>query len=126
MISTRQTETESGLSDCGGLTAVSLFFLVLSRADMDKVVADGQGLWRLFSKMGCGWSSSRSVGEMLSATYAAWPVLDAAGAPIVDAGVEFIVVARASVPQDTTLVQAQAGVHLAINKVVAAIYNNEL
>lgn len=93
---------------------------------MDKVVADGQGSWRLFSKLGAGWSSSRLRGEILSATYAAWPVLDSTGAPVIDAGVEFVVVARGSVPQDTTLVQAQADVHAAIGKVVSAIYNKEL
>lgn len=59
-----------------------------SAVDMDTI--QGQGDWRIFSKMGAGYSTRRNRGEILSVTYAAFPVLESDGEPRIDAGHEFI------------------------------------
>ena len=73
------------------------------------------GEWRIFSKLGAGYSSSRSRGEIVTAGYTCIPRYGDEG------GVEFSIAARASVPDDTLLVGAQARLHAAVSSAVAAV-----
>jgi len=97
----------------GGMTADTAIF-VQSAVNMTDVAQRSLGYWRIHSKLGAGYSSSRSVGEIVSNNYACFPALDAHGHARVDQGVEFILSARASVPGDTSLAQAEARIQQAI------------
>ena len=73
------------------------------------------GRWRIFSKLGAGYSASRGgVGEVLTLAYACVPVLGAR-----NAGLEFVVAARASVKGDTLFKAAQLQVKAAVDAAVA-------
>ncbi len=76
--------------------------------------------------MGAGYSSSRSVGEILTNSYACFPVLSN-GSPVADGGaVEFVISARASVSGDGTLEKAQAQLHPAVAAITQAIVSGKL
>jgi len=93
---------------------------------MNRVESESQGHWRIFSKVGDGYSSSRNVGEAVLNGYACLPQLDGNGKAIPNAGVEFVISAESSVANDTTLQGAQALIQAAIAKVVAAIYSGQI
>lgn len=57
----------------GGMTADTAVY-VQTALDMPKVEEDARGQWRIFSKLGAGYSSSRLVGEILDNAYACLPV----------------------------------------------------
>jgi hypothetical protein len=104
----------------GGMSADTAVF-VQSAVDIDKIEAESKGQWRIFSKMGCGYSSSRNVGEIVTNGYACFPVFDDAGNAVVDAGLEFVWSARGSVSYDYALDKAEASVHQAIVEGVGAL-----
>jgi len=109
----------------GGMTT-SLDVYVQSGLPMDEVEQRSRGQWRIFSKMGAGWDPEAQVGDVLTATYATLPVLDADGLPLVDQGVEFLVVGRSSVPQDSTLVKTDAILQKAVASIAKAIYEGQI
>lgn len=78
------------------------------------------GNWRIFSKMGCGWSTSRYVGEIIDTAYACLPT-DTQGQ-----GWEFTVSIRGSIPQDTSLLKVEQQVLIAMQQVVQAIVSGAL
>jgi hypothetical protein len=116
---------ETGLFDgltWGGMTADTSIF-VQSGVNITEIESRSQGAWRIHSKLGAGYSSSRFVGEITSNNYACFPVLDENGQPVPNQGVEFVLSARSSVPSDTELTGAetriQAAIAAAVNLVVA-------
>ena len=80
------------------------------------------GLWRIFSKLGAGYSSSRSRGEIVTAGYTCIPEYEGGGG----GGFELSLAARASAPNDTLLVTAQGRVHAAVSAAVAAVVSGEV
>lgn len=62
--------------------------------------------WRIFSKLGDGWSTSRYRGEIVNNAYACLPRYDASSGKAVG-GYEFTVTVRGSVPNDSSLKQVE-------------------
>jgi hypothetical protein len=56
----------------GGMTADTSIYLQ-SALNMSSVQLDASGQWRIFSKLGAGYSSSRLVGEITNNGYACLP-----------------------------------------------------
>lgn len=75
------------------------------------------GQWRIFSKLGAGYSTSRSVGEVITAGYGCIP--DAGSAS--GGGWEFTLAARGSVPKDFDLSGAEAAVFAAVEAALVAM-----
>lgn len=109
----------------GGMSTDTAVY-IQTAIDIEKVETDAQGKWRIFSKLGAGYSSGRSVGEIVSNGYACFPELDNSGNPIPDAGVEFIVAVRGSVPEDVHLQQVELAVKKTMDAVVQAVYTHKL
>ena len=109
----------------GGMSTDPSVFLQ-STLNMSKVEEQSGGQFRIFSKLGAGWSTSRYVGEIVSNAYACLPVLDANGAPVPDAGLEFSMHVRGSIPNDASLVKVEQQVYTAMVQAVTAILDNKL
>jgi hypothetical protein len=71
--------------------------------------ATHQNQWRIFSKLGAGYSTSRYRGEIISNVYACIPQFDETGKEAVG-GYEFTITVRGSVSYDSSLVQVQTKV----------------
>lgn len=109
----------------GGMST-DLAIFVQSAVDIKKVESDAKGKWRIFSKLGAGYSSSRSKGEIVTNAYACWPVLDSQGRPIPDEGVEFVISVRGSVAQDSSLKKVEQAVAKTVFSIVKAVYDKLL
>jgi hypothetical protein len=103
----------------GGMSADIAVFIQNS-VDIEAVDKDSAGQWRIFSKLGAGYSTDRDVGEVVNNGYACFPVLDENGAPVPDAGLEFVISARGSVPYDYGLTKAERSVLQAMQEVIGA------
>jgi hypothetical protein len=57
----------------GGMTACTSIF-VQSALNMTETEIASSGRWRIFSKLGAGYSSSRGRGEVMNNAYACLPV----------------------------------------------------
>lgn len=93
---------------------------------MTKVEEDSQGKFRIFSKLGAGYSSSRSKGEIVSNAYGCFPVLHENGMPVVNSGYEFSIHVRGSIDNDVTLLNVQEVVLEAMTATVNAIMEGKL
>eukprot|EP01124_Arcella_intermedia_P027550 TRINITY_DN5419_c0_g3_i2.p1 TRINITY_DN5419_c0_g3~~TRINITY_DN5419_c0_g3_i2.p1 ORF type:complete len:230 (-),score=55.85 TRINITY_DN5419_c0_g3_i2:29-718(-) len=109
----------------GGMTADTAIF-IQSGVDMNVVDSRSNGKWRIFSKLGAGYSNSRSVGEIVVNSYSCFPVLSSSGDPVMNQGVEFVLTARSSVPNDSTLEKAEALLQPNIAQIVKQIFNANL
>jgi hypothetical protein len=108
----------------GGMTT-SIDIYAQTGLDMAEVERRSKGTWRIFSKMGAGWGGV--TGDVVTATYAVLPVLDSAtDAPVVDKGVEFLVVGRVAVTGDSSLTTADAVLQKAVGSISKAIYLGQL
>jgi hypothetical protein len=108
----------------GGMTT-SIDIYAQTGLDMAEVERRSKGTWRIFSKMGAGWGGV--TGDVVTATYAVLPVLDSAtGAPVVDKGVEFLVVGRVAVAGDSSLTTADAVLQKAVGSISKAIFLGQL
>ena len=102
----------------GGMSTDTAIFLQAA-INMTQVSQQSLGHWRIFSKLGAGYSTSRDRGEITYNSYACLPVLDPSTLdPSLNQGLEFVISARSSVPYDTSLKQAQAIMHQGINAIV--------
>eukprot|EP00039_Didymoeca_costata_P006844 m.93937 g.93937 ORF g.93937 m.93937 type:complete len:447 (+) comp13421_c0_seq1:203-1543(+) len=82
------------------------------------------GEFRLLSKLGAGYSTSRDRGEILTNAYTCVPRSNTH--PEGSGYVEFILSARASVPLDQSLERAQADLQKAISNVVSGIQSGDI
>ena len=95
----------------GGMTADTAIFLQTALQNAN-VLNDGyknknDDQWRIFSKLGAGWSTSRNRGEIITSGYACIN------------GIEVTIHARGSVDNDTALLQAQKVVKHAVDQAIA-------
>jgi len=88
----------------GGMSADTAIF-AQSVLNMTEVESESQGKWRILSKLGAGYSSSRHVGEIISTPYVCIPKYNYA--KYGSEGYEFTISVRSSIPNDPTLVSAQ-------------------
>ncbi|CAE7532325.1 unnamed protein product, partial [Symbiodinium microadriaticum] len=109
----------------GGMTADTSVY-VQSSVNITDVEVKSQGQWRIFSKLGAGYSSSRSRGEIINNAYGCFPELDESGSVKQNSGYEFTLTVRGSVPGDTALSQAESNVYAAVSQTLAAIYAGKL
>jgi hypothetical protein len=103
----------------GGMSADTSIFVqnALAAANFDfEAAAPGQ--WRIFSKLGAGYSTSRNRGEIVSNAYACLPVLVPHLRSTLGRGLEFTVSVRGSVPLDSDLQEVETHVKEAVNTVV--------
>ena len=95
----------------GGMSADTSVFLQ-SWLDMKQVESASAGQWRIYSKLGSGFSSSRRVGEIINNVYACLPGVF---------GVEMTLHVRGSVPEDSDLSSVEQVVHAAVGSIVSAL-----
>jgi hypothetical protein len=93
---------------------------------MKDVEEKSKGAWRIFSKLGAGYSSSRNVGEIMNNAYACLPVLNADGDPVLNSGYEFTLSVRGSVALDYSLYAAENVVMTAVNETISALLEGRL
>lgn len=103
----------------GGMMVDTSIFL---QAALNMTAIDNQSLgqWRIHSKLGAGFSTSRYRGEIVSNAYACLPIYDDAAGAFID-GYEFTISVRGSISNDYTLIKVEKQVHGAVNEVVQAI-----
>ncbi len=106
----------------GGMSADISIFLQ-SSLDLNKIDEISHGNWRIFSKFGDGWSTSRQVGEVVSNAYACFPTT-ANG--INSGGTEFSITIRGSIEDDTSLKLVERQVKDAYNQVINLIQSDQL
>lgn len=96
----------------GGMSADTAIFM---QDAMQNAMSHGDpqagGAWRVFSKLGAGFSSSRRVGEIVHNAYGCFPA----------AGVELLYSAEASVAGDVELHAAESALRSGINAGVRAV-----
>mgnify|MGYP003385942803 CR=1 FL=1 len=109
---------------------------------MTQIEDNSHGNYRIFSKLGAGYSSSRSKGEILSNAYACLPIVGSDGkgksgsgasidqtninSNINSNGVEFTIHVRGSIDNDVTLVAVEEQVLEAMVATVNAIVDGTL
>jgi len=99
----------------GGMSADTSIF-VQSALSMEEVENKSAGTWRIFSKLGDGYSTSRNRGEIVNNAYVCLPGYD----------VEFTISVRGSVTNDYDLSQAESVVMETVKEVVEAIITEKL
>lgn len=111
----------------GGMSTDTAIFLQQSLGNMTAIDEASRGTWRIFSKLGAGYSSSRSVGEIVSNAYACLPNIGMGGQGKVDGtGFEFTINVRGSQPNDSSLLKAQEQVFVAMKQAVEALIAGKL
>jgi hypothetical protein len=101
----------------GGMSADTAIF-VQSALNMTDIDSQSDGGWRILSKLGAGYSSSRSRGEIVTTAYACLPVHGE--------GLEFTISVRGSVPYDSSLKQVEVKVANAVKSIVESVYTGQL
>ena len=88
----------------GGMSAdTAIFMQAAAQANLAERWHEGD-MWRIFSKLGAGYSESRQVGEIVHNAYGCFP----------GASVEILYSARASVPGDIQLARADTALHAGV------------
>jgi hypothetical protein len=109
----------------GGMSA-DIGGLIDAELDMDAIEERSNGQWRVFDKMGSGYSTSRR-GDVRQNGYACFPVVGADGATKPNSGVEFIIATRGSVNGDSSsLSKARVLAEKAIADVAKAIVDGQI
>lgn len=92
---------------------------------MDKILQDESyhhDQWRIFSKLGAGWSTSRYRGEIVGNAYACIPHYDSSDKA--KGGYEFTITIRGSVPNDSSLKEVEQKVYDAFEQTVNFIFDH--
>jgi hypothetical protein len=111
----------------GGMTADTAIYLQSTSSLQTLLVNNptvlSTGDWRIFSKLGAGYSSSGLVGEIISNSYACIPSYGDDGTTIVG-GIEFTLAARGSISKDYDLSQVDIRLQKAINNAMAFVVDH--
>ena len=96
---------------------------LLSSGEVSNSNHDSENVdWRIFSKLGAGYSTSRGRGEIVTSAYACIPPTSTGG---VDGnghnGLQISITCRGSVPHDVTLIKAQKAVKSSVDEAIAFI-----
>jgi hypothetical protein len=110
--------------------SVDTAIFLQSALNMTRVEELAPGLWRIYSKLGCGFSDPRKwpfmndtvYAEIVSNAYACLPALHVSDTP----SYEFVVSARGSVGNDPDLTKVQAAVLAAYQGAVGALVSGKL
>ena len=103
----------------GGMSADIAVFLQTALNLPEYLASDNEeGKWRIFSKLGCGFSSSRHKAEIVTNSYGCLPTYSSSSAAAVG-GVELSLTVRGSVPDNMGLTVVENKVMDAVNKAVA-------
>jgi hypothetical protein len=109
----------------GGMMVDTAVF-VQAALNMTQVDEVSNGQWRIHSKLGAGYSSSRSRGEIVNNAYVCLPIaINGADTTSYD-GVEFTLSVRGSIPYDSSLLKVQEQVRGAVAEVVQAIMKGQI
>lgn len=101
----------------GGMSTDTAIFLQ-SSLNISEVEDESDGKWRIFSKLGAGYSSIRNAGEIVTNSYACLP------SKTKGKNYEFTLSARGSVVHDSTLLQVQKEVYNSIEKTIKMLQEN--
>lgn len=115
----------------GGMSTDPGIFLQGALDDVEKnalkrIDENSDGAWRIFSKLGAGYSSSRGKGEILSNVYACLPHLFSTDSSDASNGIEFTFSVRASEDKDVSLVHAQQAIMDALTETMQALMRGDL
>ena len=105
----------------GGMSSDTAVFLQ-SSVNMTKMMS--HDLWRIFSKMGAGYSTIRYKGEIITTVYACLPEIEV-GKEVIG-GQEFTIAIRGSVDLDSSLRQVEQEVLKTMQQIMAALYRGDL
>eukprot|EP01038_Epipyxis_sp_PR26KG_P011421 gene11421-15305_t len=105
------------------MTADTAIFLQTALQKYAKNVFQGND-WRIFSKLGAGYSTSRYRGEIVTNAYTCLPRYDSEGQVI--GGIEFTISGRGSVANDATLIKVEQKLLNAVVNAVDYVMNNEM
>jgi len=109
----------------GGMSADTAIFLQQGLQLSDYLEkTNTMGKWRIFSKMGCGWSTSRLKGEIVTTAYTCLPTYNTEG--VSTGGIEFTLSARGSIDNDYDVTKVDQLVHDVVSKAVSYIMENEV
>ena len=100
----------------GGMSADTAIFVQSSLKNVDLINSNEE--WRIFSKLGDGFSTSRERGEIVNNAYVCLPQMDQ--------GIEFTINVRGSVINDYDTSQAESKVLEAMKQTIGAILNGVL
>jgi hypothetical protein len=105
----------------GGMTSDTALYLQHALGeDFQRLTAEAGPDWRVFSKLGAGYSTLRDRGEITYTTYACFPTKQGRA-------LELLVAAHASVPFDASLTNAeermQEAVAIAVEKLLSHMPN---
>ncbi len=103
----------------GGMSADTAVFLQSSINISDVEIASN-GSWRIFSKLGAGYSTSRSKGEIVTNAYGCFPSYGQ------KKGIEMTFSVRGSVDYDTSLTLAQEVVLKSVQELMQAVVSGEI
>jgi hypothetical protein len=109
----------------GGMSA-DIGIFMQSALQMSEVEEKSKGSWRIFSKLGAGWSDTRSAGEIVSNAYACLPALDDSGNAIANSGYEITITVRNSVPGDGSLKYAEQNVLKTFQEIIGAVISERI
>lgn len=109
----------------GGMMVDTAVF-VQAALNMTQVDEVSNGQWRIHSKLGAGYSSSRSRGEIVNNAYVCLPFTNSGADDTSYDGVEFTLSVRGSIPYDSSLLKVQEQVRGAVAEVVQAIMKGQI
>jgi hypothetical protein len=109
----------------GGMS-VDISIFLQSSVDINKIDEISDGKWRVFSKLGAGYSSSRQVGEIVSNAYACLPTSTETAETRSTDGTEFSITIRGSIVKDSSLKLVEQQVKDAYDQVINLIQSNQL
>lgn len=104
----------------GGMSTDTAVY-VQSSLNMTDVERKSQGKWRIFSKLGAGYSSSRLVGEIINTAHICMPDIENP-----ENGLEFTISARGSISHDTSLVSTDNLVYTAMQAAISAVVSGQI
>lgn len=110
----------------GGMTAdTAIFVQSASAVNLTRIDEASSGQWRLFSKLGAGYSTPRTKGEIITNAYACLPIPKGDIDALTEGGIEISLSVRASEVFDVTLERAQEAVLAAVDLIMTHLMSDE-